>query len=141
MKRFGMYDNDYNNLFECYGQVNKSVLIEQKPLPSVARKTVSLSSGSSFPNLSKVKIFIQKHGRGADLMNVVNVDSVESDDHDGGVIVTGSENNKIFNIVTTKKTAQVRIIDDIGNIENEFVTNVPPRYNNNELIIIHVEEL
>jgi hypothetical protein len=141
MKRFGMYDNDFNNLFECYGQINKSVLTENRPLPSATREPITLSAGNSFPELSKVKIFIQKPGRGADLTNVVNVISVDSDDHDGGVIVTGTEGDKNFNIITTKKTAQVRMIDELGNIENEFITNVPPRFNNNELILIHVEEL
>lgn len=136
-----MYDNDYNNLFECYGQINRSVVVENRPLPSSTRETVSLPAGISFPDLKVVKIFTQKPGRGADLTNVIDVKSIDSDDHDGGVIVTGTEGDKNFNIITTKKTAQIKMIDNLGNIEDEFITNVAPRYSNRELIIIHVEEL
>jgi hypothetical protein len=107
----------------------------------MTREPVSLPAGTSYPDLKIVKIFTQKPGRGADLTNAVNVKSVDSDDHDGGVIVTGVEGDKIFNIITTKKTAQIKMIDELGNIEDEFVTNVAPRFSNNELIIINVEEL
>ena len=69
--------------------------------------------------------------------------SVDSDDGDGGAILTGSEDDKTFNIVTNKKSAQVKMIDQQGNVENDFVTNISPRFDGStgELTIIQVEEL
>lgn len=144
MKRFGMYDNDYNNLFECYNQV--AGVINEAPirqLPSETREQSTSNKGDSFPGIKQIKVFVQKPGRGADLMNMINVSSVDSDDHEGGAIISGNENDRNFHVSTTKKSAQIKTIDRLGNIENDFVTNIEPRFDpkSGELTIIHVEEL
>jgi hypothetical protein len=141
MKRFGKYDNDFNALFECYSQVNSMVM--ERQLPSETREPTSISTGDSFPGIKRVKLFIQKPGRGADLANLINVSRIDSDDGQNGSIISGSEGEKTFNIATTQKTAQVKMIDSQGNIENDFVTTVAPRYDSGsgELTIIHVETL
>ena len=143
MKRFGMYNNDFNNLFECYNKVCGDVITEFK-LPSEIRNSNKKQiTGNSFPELQKIKIFHQKFGRGADLIHQVDIKRIDSDDGDGGVILTGSEDDKIFNIITNKKTAQVRLIDKTGQEENNFVTNVEPRFDpeSKELSIIQIDEL
>jgi len=143
MKRFGRYNNDFNNLFECYAKVSPG-LVAERTLPSETRKPIDLSSREpSYPDVKQVKVFIQRHGRGADLAHVIKAKNIDSDDGDGGVILSGTEGEKIFNIVTNKKSAQVKTIDSQGNIENDFVTNIAPRFDseNKELTIIHVEEL
>lgn len=142
MKRFGMYNNDFNNLFECYAKVSPGLVLE-RDLPSQTRKKVTLSTGDSFPKIKRVKIFIQRPGRGADLAHTINIKSIDSDNHDGGAFITGTEHDKIFNVITTKTNAQVRVIDTQGNVENEFVTAVQPKYDSNtgELSIIHIETL
>lgn len=141
MKRFGRYDNDFNNLFECYQQVNGMVM--ERSLPSETRQPTSITTGNSFPGVKHVKVFIQRPGRGADLTNMINVSRVDSDDGESGAIISGVDGDKTFNIATTKKTAQVKTIDSQGNLENDFVTNVSPRYDadKKELTIIHVEQL
>lgn len=143
MKRFGMYNNDFNNLFECYNKVCGDVITEFQ-LPSQAREASAVKiAGNSFPDLEKIKIFHQKFGRGADLIHQVDLKRIDSDDGDGGVILTGIENDKVFNIITNKKTAQVRLIDRTGQEENNFVTSVEPRFdpNTKELSIIQIDEL
>ena len=144
MKRFGMYDNDFNNLFECYTKVTG--VINEAPirqLPSETRDTNTSSKGDSFPGLKQIKVFVQKPGRGADLMNMISVSSVDSDDRDGGAVISGNEHDRNFHVSTTKKSAQIKTIDRMGNVENDFVTNIEPRFdpNTGELTIIHVEEL
>ena len=142
MKRFGMYNEDFNNLFECYSRVSPG-LVAERALPSQTRQPISLGSGDSFPQLKRIKIFIQRPGRGADLAHTIEIKSIDSDNHDGGVVITGTEHDKLFNVITTKTNAQVRVIDSQGNVENDFVTSVKPKYDTNtkELSIIHVEAL
>ena len=142
MKRFGRYDNDFNALFECYSMVNSDVVVERE-LPSVSRQKSTKISGESFPGLKKVKIFIQKPGRGADLMHVIDLKTIDSDDSDGGTVISGSESDKNFHMSTTKKSAQVKTVDDQGQLENDFVTNIAPKFDKStgELTIIHVEHL
>lgn len=141
MKRFGMYNNDFNNLFECYAKVNKQLVVES--LPSETRKATTISTGDSYPGLKQIKIFIQKPGRGADLTNIINVKSIDSDNGNGGAIISGDENDRTFHLVTTDKNAQVKTIDQQGTLENDFVTNVAPKFDQSkgELSIIHVEHL
>ena len=42
-----------------------------------------------------------------------------------------------------KKSAQVKVVDQQGNIENDFVTGIAPRFDeeSGELTIIHVNEV
>ena len=142
MKRFGKYDGDFAALFECYGKVNSDVVTERE-LPSMMRRSVSTTGGESFPGLKRIKVFIQKPGRGADLMHLIKLNSIDSDDSTGGTILSGSESDKNFHMTTTKKSAQIKTIDDQGQLEDDFVTNVAPKFDRDsgELTIIHVEQL
>ena len=140
MKRFGKYDNDFNNLFECYSKVGTIV---EGGLPSLSRQPAGVSTGDSFPGAKYIKIFIQKTGRGADLAHLADVDSIDSDDGDGGSVLIGRDGSKKLHIITTKNNAQVKTVDVDGNIESDFVTTAPVRYDadNKEIIIIQVEEV
>ena len=142
MKRFGRYDNDFNNLFECYSKVNKSFVIERQ-LPSETRQPITTLTGDSYPGIKHVKIFIQRPGRGADLAHLVKINSIDSDNGESGAILSGIEGDKTFHMSTTDTNAQVKVVDSQGNLENDFVTTVAPKYasGTGELSIIHVETL
>ena len=138
MKRFGTYDSKYNSLFKTYEKVNPS-LYREAFIPIVQEKSL----GVSYPDLKYVKIFLQKAGRGADLSHYGKVISIDSDDGKGNTIITAKDDNKILNIIVTSSSAQVKIIDDSGYVENEFITNVKPRYSSeqNELSIINIDDI
>ena len=140
MKRFGMYNDDFTNLFECYSRVGTVV---ERELPSVERKAVSVSSTPSFENASVVKIFIQKPGQGADLAHHAKIISVDSDDGEGGVILTCKEGDKTIQLSTTPESVQVKIVSQSGDIENNFITTLPVRFDSKlgELTVIQVEEV
>lgn len=142
MKRFGTYDNDFNNLFECYNKVNKNIVVERS-LPSETRQPITTLTGDSFPGIKHVKIFIQRPGRGADLAHLVNINSIDSDNGESGAILSGTEGEKSFHMSTTDTNAQVKVVDSQGNLENDFVTTIAPKYDSKsgELTIIHVETL
>jgi hypothetical protein len=144
MKRFGMYNDDFKNMFECYSRVSPEIVAE-RTLPSMNRKTPPAINpvGHSFPGAKYCKIFIQQPGRGADLRHLGKVNRVESDDGEGNTVISSSEQNITLNVVTTETGAQVRIIDSTGRVENEFVTNIAPRFDNStkEITIIHIEQL
>ena len=73
MKRFGMYNDDFSNLFECYSQVNG----DTTPELVVPRPTVGIISEKlTYPGARFVKVFTQKPGRGADLSTLGNIKSV-----------------------------------------------------------------
>jgi len=140
MKRFGRYNSDFTNLFECYSQVGT---VTERKFPSTSIGIDGASSGISFPGAEFIKVFIQQAGRGADLTHLAKISSIDSDDGDGGSIITGVEGDKQLHIVTTKDNAQVRVVGSAGDIENEFVTITPIRYDdkNKEIVIIQVEEV
>ena len=56
---------------------------------------------------------------------------------------TPVDNNKNLHITLANKSAQVKIVDDRGYLENEFVTTTPIRFDGEkkELTIINIEEL
>jgi hypothetical protein len=142
MKRFGYYDNDFNKLFECYERVTGDLVTEN--LPSELRELKqSQNSGTSYPGLDMVKVFHQKRGRGADLIHQIDVSKIESDNGEGGVILSGSDGDKTFDIITNNKNAQVKVYDPTGKLENQFVTSISPRYDTrtNELTIINIDVL
>lgn len=131
-------------MFECYSRVSPEILTE-RTLPSVARKSPPAINpvGHSFPGAKYCKIFIQQPGRGADLRHLGTVTRVESDDGEGNTVISASEQDTELNIITTETGAQVRLVDSTGNIENEFVTNIAPKFDNStkEITIIHIEQL
>ena len=140
MKRYGMYDNDFDGLFERYCDVNKN--LKESRYRSLIIQEAKYGS-TSYPDLSSVKVFIQRPGRGADLTHHIDVSAINSDDGDMNTMLSGSEGERTFNVTTTKDSAQIKTVDKAGNIENEFVTRIKPRFDSDkkELIIIHVEEL
>lgn len=144
MKRFGTYESDFANLFECYAQVNKSVVME-RDLPSISRgiNIPTSKNGSSFKGLKFVKIFIQQTGQGADLIHLAKLKSIDSDDGEGSVIITTIEGDDTIQIVINKDNSQVKVVDSQGNVENDFVTSIAPRFDEDsgELTIIHVNEV
>lgn len=137
MKRFGMIDSDFSCLSECYQRVYKPVVAPNFNLPVVE------SAGITYPGLERVKIFIQKPGLGADLRHFVKVNNVQSDDGQGGLVLTGVDGDHIFNIIIANNQAQVRMIDDRGEEVNNFITTISPKFDSKqkELIIIQKEEL
>lgn len=140
MKRFGMYNDDFTNLFECYAKVG--TVVERK-LPSMSRTAMSVSTTPSFDNARAVKIFIQRPGQGADLAHLAKIVSVDSDDGKGGVILTCKEGDKTIQLSTTPDNAQVKVVSSSGEIENHFITTLPVRFDaeSGELTVIQVEEV
>lgn len=144
MKRFGTYESDFANLFECYAQVNKSMVIE-RDLPSVNRGVnIPVNRKSpSFSGLKYIKIFLQRAGQGADLIHLAKLKSIDSDDGEGSTVISATENSDMIQVVISKKSTQVKVVDKQGNIENQFVTSIDPKFDESsgELTIIHVNEV
>lgn len=144
MKRFGMYNNDFNNLFECYSQVNS--MIVERELPSITRIPVNTSSGeSSFPGAKFIKIFTQKPGMGADMTILGKIDTIDSDDGKGSVILTARDADKTINATISSPTKQchIKVISSEGEIEEDFITTVPVRFDpeQKDITIINIQEV
>lgn len=144
MKRFGMYNNDFNNLFECYSQVNST--ITERELPSITRIPVNTDSGErSFPGAKFLKIFTQKPGMGADMSVLGKIVSIDSDDGKGGVILTARDGDKTINATISSPTKQchIKIYSPTGDVEDDFVTNVDARFDSEQkdITIINIQEL
>ena len=123
MKRFGTNDNDFYHMAMCYENVNtrKRVVVENK-------------TGPSFGDIKTIKIYKQRMNAGADLIFMGKDVVVDSDDGNGGTVLTAKESGKKKNIYNLKKSEK---------IEDEFTTTLPPKNNNerSELIIIQVEQI
>ena len=132
MRRFGTNDNDFYHMAMCYENVNtrKRVVVENK-------------SGPSFGDIEMIKIYKQRMNAGADLIFMGKDVVVDSDDGNGGTVLTAKESGKMIHVATTKSNAQVKVVGVDGKIEDEFTTTLPPKYNNerSELIIIQVEQI
>jgi hypothetical protein len=144
MKRFGMYNNDFNNLFECYSKVNS--MIVERELPSITRVPVNTNSGeSSFPGARFLKIFTQKPGMGADMTMLGKISSVDSDDGEGSVILTARDGDKTINatISSPSKQCHIKVLSDTGEIEDDFITSIPVRFDSEQkdITIINIQEL
>ena len=139
MKRFGKYDSQYTGLFDAYTAVNPTIKENVYVKPTLNESGKALS----FPGIKFVKIFVQRAGRGADLVHLGKITSVDSDDGQGNTIMSAVDNNKNLHITLANKSAQVKIVDDRGYLENEFVTTTPIRFDGEkkELTIINIEEL
>lgn len=142
MKRFGYYNNDFNNLFECYAKVTPIV---ERELPSVnmQRVTTLNKNGHSYPEAKFCKIFVQRPGGGADLTYFGKISSIDSDDGQGNTVITAKDGDKILNVVTTKSNAQVRVISNTGHVDDEFITSLPARFDSSskDITIIKIEDL
>lgn len=144
MKRFGMYNNDFNNLFECYSKVNS--MIVERELPSVTREPVNTNSGkASFPGARFLKIFTQKPGMGADMTMLGKISSVDSDDGEGSVILTAQDGDKTINATISSQSRQchIKVLSGIGEIEDDFITSIPARFDSEQkdITIINIQEL
>lgn len=140
MKRFGMYNDDFNNLFECYSQVNgedTTNLIMTRPVEGI------ISEKLTYPGAKFVKVFTQKPGRGADLSTLGNIKSIDSDDGQGGVIISAVDGDKGVDVVMADDQCHVKIFDSKGAVEDQFITNIPVRFDEDqkEITIINIQEL
>lgn len=131
MKRFGMYNNDFQNLFECYSRVNGT--ISEMQLPSTRRHTIDTTDGEpSFPGARILKIFTMRPGGGADLTHEADEIHIRSDDGSGGVILSATDRDgRTYDISLISKPesrCEVKSYDSTGGGEMSFKTNVPIRY-------------
>lgn len=142
MKRYGKYYSQYNGLFDAYKAVSGGANYFERE-PQSRTLVVEASGEPSFPGIKYVKIFLQKLGRGADLIHLGKVENVFSDDGKGSTVISAKEDGHAIDIISTDKSVQVKIIDNTGRIENEFVTNIPAKYDNekNTMTVINIEEL
>lgn len=137
MKRFGRYNNDFMGLYESYTKVHShDTAVVDLPVTYV-------NEGISFPEIETAKVFIQRPAGGADLKYFVDITAVDSDDGDSGTVISGRDGEKQVNIITTKRSVQVRVIDSAGMVEDDFVSSIPPKFdvNNKELTIIQIEQV
>ena len=123
MKRFGMYNNDFNSLFECYEQV--SGVVTERDLPKYRGSSpVSVNTGSSFDDINSLSIQKIKNKRPVEdqiskSYMAKNV-TIISDDGQGGVILSGeTEDGYILHvtIVYNDQTASVVVTRDGGEME------------------------
>ena len=142
MKRFGYYNDDFNNLFECYAKVTPIV---ERDLPSANMQRIpSLnSSGHSYPEAKFCKVFVQRPGGGADLTYFGKITGIDSDDGQGNTIITAKDGERVLNVITTKSNAQVRVISNTGEVDDEFITSIPARFDpsSKDITIIKIEDL
>ena len=92
-------------------------------------------------DIKTVKIFTQQPGRGADLTFFGKNVSVLSDDGDRGMVLNAVAGDRTIQVVTTKDSAQCKIVGQDGLVVDEFVTKIAPRYGDSELVIININEL
>lgn len=138
MKRYGKYYEQYNGLFDAYQAVRGvNTIVEDTHVVSPKK------NNRSFPGIKFVKIFTQRKGLGADLTHVGKVENVLSDDGVGSTVMTAVDNDKKLQIVATNNNTQVRVVDSSGRVEDEFVTTVPARYDDEKfsMSIINIQEL
>lgn len=125
MKRFGMYNNDFTSLFECYGQVTG--VISERKLPtrkSVDPNLIGSSGGVSFDDVKQLRIQkIQNRRPVEDQISknyVTNDVSVVSDDGVGGVVLTGETRDGYVihvTVVNSEKAASIVVTRDGSEVE------------------------
>lgn len=138
MKRYGKYYEQYNGLFDAYQAVRGGGTVLESMQVVTPKK-----NEQTYPGVKYIKIFTQRVGRGADLTHLGRVENVLSDDGKGSTILTAIDNDKTLHIVATNNNTQVKVMDSSGRIEDEFVTNVPTRYDSEKsaMSIINIQEL
>lgn len=126
MKRFGTYESDFANLFECYTRVNTTLV--ERSLPSDVRKMSTVTTGLSFEDLQVIKIYQAKLSGGGELTHVCKGVSIQSDDGAGNVIISCKNQDKLnVQIVTSDNNTTVRLIYPTGE-ETKFDTSTPLQY-------------
>lgn len=140
MKRFGRYNNDFNNLFECYAQVTGDMMCETTT--TRVYEDSKISTGTTYPGLKFVKIFKQLKGRGANMAYLGKLRSVDSDNGSGSVIMTAVDGEQTLHVASADGRAEVKVSTD-GEIIDQFQTSTPVRFDKTggELIIIQTEEV
>lgn len=135
MKRFGMYNNDFNNLFECYERTHKDVKVAT-PLLFTEQAT-----NPSFPRLQHVKIFIIRPQGGADLTHWGKDVTVDSDNGRGGVVLTCKEDDgTLIHVTTSEDNAEVTVSRG-GSVVDQFHTVSPVKFKDDVLTIIFKQEV
>lgn len=130
MKRYFFYEQEQQSLMDVYESVYR---------PRVG--AIPVITEAIDHDIKSVKIFTQQPGRGADLTFHGRNVTVLSDDGDNGIILNAVDNDRVIQIVTTKDSAQVKILGNDGLVIDEFVTNIAPRYGDGEVTIININEL
>ena len=130
MKRYFFYEQEQQSLMDVYDSVYK---------PRVS--SLPVISEAIEHDIKTIKIFTQQPGRGADLTFFGKNVSVLSDDGDRGMVLNAVDGSRTIQVVTTKDSAQVKIVGQDGLVVDEFVTKIAPRYGDSELVIININEL
>jgi len=130
MKRYFLYEQEQQSLMDVYESVYRP---RTSSLPIVSEAIEH--------NIRTVKIFTQQPGRGADLTFFGKNVSVLSDDGDNGMVLNAEDGDRTIQIVTTKTSAQVKVVGQDGLVVDEFVTKIAPRYGDGELTVININEL
>jgi hypothetical protein len=135
MKRYGMYNNDFTNLFECYERTHTDVKLKT-PVFFTEQAT-----NPSFPGLQHVKIFIIRPQGGADLTHWGKDVTVESDNGQGGVVLTCKEDDgTLIHVTTSEENADVTVSRG-GAVVDQFRTVSPVKFKNDVLTIIFKQEV
>lgn len=135
MKRYGMYNNDFNNLFECYERTHTDIKL-MTPLTFTEQ-----ASEPSFPGLQHVKIFIIRPQGGADLTHWGKNVTIESDNGNGGAILTCTEDDGTLIHVTTSQD-NARVVVSRGDaVVDQFQTVSPVKFDDGVLTIIFKQEV
>ena len=148
MKRFGMYNNDFNDLFECYEQVTG--VVTERDLPKYRGSSpVSVNIDSSFGDINNLSIQKVKNKRPVEdqisKSYVAKNVTVISDDGQGGIILSGETDDGYIlhiTVVYNDQTASVVVTRDGGEMERlevretDSVSN-PIVINNNTLRITY----
>ena len=130
MKRYFFYEQEQQSLMDVYDSVYR---------PRVS--SLPVISEAIEHDIKTVKIFTQQPGRGADLTFFGKNVSVLSDDGDRGMVLNAVAGDRTIQVVTTKDSAQCKIVGQDGLVVDEFVTKIAPRYGDSELVIININEL
>lgn len=149
MKRFGMYNSDFNNLFECYAQVNSQIV--ERRLPAGLRKSLTdtTSKQPSFPGINNVFVVMTSPHTKSVPVPAYECDDVvvNSDDGNGTAVITARDENrgKTLNIIVSNQQAYVKVYsgDSGDSPEREFETRDGITWNpsKGDLIIIFDQEL
>ena len=131
MKRYNLYETDHHCLMDIYSNLTT---------PSRVGSIFITESAIEHP-VRTVEIFSQKKGRGADQTFKSKECSVLSDDGNLGMVLNAKNDSKKIHVITTKDSADVKVVSPDGLIEDEFITKMAPRISDGTLTIINIEEV
>lgn len=138
MKRFGTYNEDFANLFECYAKVN--TMMSEVTLPSLNRKHApTFNKTPSYDGLKVIKIMQHRPSGGAEFTHACKLLSVDHDDGQGNVILTAEDQNKRkVQITISGNSTIVKFLHSTGSVV-EVQTSIPVMFDetSGELTIVN----